>query len=578
MSRAFYNRNARAGYNNRGNVHNNRNKRKGSFVNNLRGRNQFKRQKFQKPPVQENVESVELKPTSIIFASGIPEVDVTHTFITSRFDNHPGLRCDPSLRIGKSKFFVRFELKDLKKGHPNMGRVTFDIRDRDLTDVKYYLDDDFPEIKKREKETIDLTEDKPEDEVPEATEDKVTTNPVETSAKSGMESVESDMLEPENMPVKELRSALAKRGLYTRGLKADLIRRLNEYIQTKKKDEPEAENAEEDKKDGDEEKADEDATMAEPEKEADATTSDVKMAEPEKAADADADANADAEKPAEGETKDATEDKPAEESETAKEPEKEAGEKEKESKEPEKESEKESKATEGDDKEDKEAGNEKETEAEPVEVVEPVAKKLTVVMVLGRSPRIKKRYDDMLERNLIDKTRILVLEFNVLVGGSKENSTDPKVVFDAATKGPMSAHFKDSVWPELESGPGSFKDEVTKLKQTSIEFKEQQEKAYTQDALFIENQELNKKNTVLTSELENAKSKIKELQSKINITINYLSTGEGLTSGEKPAEKSSEKSAEKSADKSDEKQTEKSAKKNEKAPAEKADGKPESED
>merc|ERR550514_2401301 len=112
-------------------------------------------------------------------------------------------------------------------------------------------------------------------------------------------------------------------------------------------------------------------------------------------------------------------------------------------------------------------GAEEAPEAEKEEeVIEPeVTRKYTVVLVLKRAPRVKKRSDDLLSRADIDKTRVVIMEFEVVTGGkmTPEKKRDPKVVIDQALSGPMTLQHEDTVWPEIQEGDGSFKDVVTAL-------------------------------------------------------------------------------------------------------------------
>lgn len=161
------------------------------------------------------------------------------------------------------------------------------------------------------------------------------------------------------------------------------------------------------------------------------------------------------------------------------------------------------------------------------EVVEPeVTQTYTVVMVLKRAPRVKKRFDDLLPRQEITNTRVIIMEFEATTGGkmTPERKRDPKVVVDQAIKGPMSFQYEDTVWPEIQEGDGSFKDVVTALCIDREAFLENETETNNQDRLFIDNQNLKKRVQYLSSELEASKTKVKDLETLINSTMHYLKT------------------------------------------------------
>lgn len=352
--------------------------------------------------------------------------------------------------------------------------VSYDVKKPDLADIKAYLGEAFPEIKKKAKETIDLTAVEDDDEKDQG--DDV----------GEVEDIPDDKLDPENMPVKSLRQALARRGLYTRGLKAELIRRLKEYLDAKKAEagDAQAEGGDADAKEGEKEgEGENEAASGEkaPEEAQETTPVEAEASETAKEAE---------EKKTEGEGEAMDEDAPKEVNGTA---------------------------AEG------EAAEEKPAEEE---VVEPeVTQTYTVVMVLKRAPRMKKRFDDLLSRSDIDKTRVVILEFEATTGGdtkTPERKKDPKVVIDQAVKGPMSLQFEDTVWPEIQEGEGSFKDVVTALLKDRDAFLELETEVNNADKLFMDNQNLKKRVQYLSNELELSKTKCKDLQALINNSVAYL--------------------------------------------------------
>lgn len=175
----------------------------------------------------------------IILVGGIPGAlgeNEKHEFLTSRITGQPGLKTSNEIRVGINGYFMEFTCQEAKddrkrkygtKDYRRRGVADFQINEKDIIALYLVEGDDIvnPVIEKIEEE-----EEEEEEEPAKEGEDKADGEPMQDGE-----------MDPDTMTVKELRRALEARGLYKKGLKAELQERLKEYLEEQANEKKEAE-------------------------------------------------------------------------------------------------------------------------------------------------------------------------------------------------------------------------------------------------------------------------------------------------------------------------------------------------
>jgi len=424
-----------------------------------------------------------VQPEGVVFAakaitllSGTPGTDETINFVTSRFENHPGLKLTPLVRVGKKKFCLKFEVKDTRRGKSN--KVDFEVLPTDLLDIKAYMGDEIPE---------DIIKAKPEKKADPPSETKATDETAKEGEPAAKSTSSNSDLDPDTMNVQELRDALAERGLYKRGLKAELIRRLKEYLEENKEEAPAAE-----------EKEGQAATEENGESGAMETDqAPLSLDGPEETADG-------------GEAENAAEEAvaPAEDEKEAETPAEPAA----------------AATEESAEKASEEKGEDAEAKAAPEEPEEPPMDPVSYkVVIAAKNFKMKKRWEDILPREAVEQCRILIIDFQV-IPNAKPTAKCPRLAFEAAMEKPLKSKHEDTVWPigDTES-PQSFHQVVKAAAVAANEYFSSEESNFTLENLIKDNLALKRKVKAITASNELKDVKIKTLQNKIKNVMSYLS-------------------------------------------------------
>merc|ERR1719233_426830 len=143
------------------------------------------------------------------------------------------------------------------------------------------------------------------------------------------------------------------------------------------------------------------------------------------------------------------------------------------------------------------------------------ARSYRVVIAMKRGAKILRRSDTLLHREVVGKTRIVVLEFAIT-----PKNMEPKEAFSAVIDGPLKDYAHGDVWPE--SGALSFKRTLTKVLTQMQKARAMEKRASTVDALFEENNQLKAKNEELDTKIKNAKKEIDDLKKTIKVARGFL--------------------------------------------------------
>lgn len=135
-------------------------------------------------------------------------------------------------------------------------------------------------------------------------------------------------------------------------------------------------------------------------------------------------------------------------------------------------------------------------------------KSYRVVIALKRPPAFLRRSDLLISRDIMHKTRIIILEFAL----TPKSSTSKKI-FSAAMEGPLREVAHGGVWPEI--GPLSFKHTVTKVLSEMHLAREKEKRLASAEAMYIENQGLKKKCKGYEGKLKDLEEEVLLLKKKI---------------------------------------------------------------
>jgi len=164
--------------------------------------------------------TLRLVPATLILVSGIPGKAAKHKFLAVKFQTHPFFR--PRVSVNKKGESINFEIVKINKYSSGAERhgCEFSIVQQDIASIVAFVGDKIPE---------DITKKKidPTPEVMDITEDKVEVKK--------HHDIEGD-IDPDTMTGGQLRIELKKRKLESRGLKAELIRRLKMALAQDDKD------------------------------------------------------------------------------------------------------------------------------------------------------------------------------------------------------------------------------------------------------------------------------------------------------------------------------------------------------
>lgn len=227
----------------------------------------------------------DMKLRSVIFASGTPGKDEEHGFLVSRYHNHPAIGCIPRVKVGENRWSFVLEVSEHEKDRrrkysrqSHRGICKWELFKRDVVSVRTVegvsmtepgpkldfttmktsmvegtkavpisLDDEAstavepaappdPDVDIKEPESIVVTtpvKEKVEEDVDMFMQEE-SQDPSEES--SGVE--DPDPLEGKNiekLKVVDLRKECVDRGLYDKGLKRELVKRLKDYLEEKRK-------------------------------------------------------------------------------------------------------------------------------------------------------------------------------------------------------------------------------------------------------------------------------------------------------------------------------------------------------
>merc|ERR1719510_2173212 len=131
-----------------------------------------------------------------------------------------------------------------------------------------------------------------------------------------------------------------------------------------------------------------------------------------------------------------------------------------------------------------------------------------VVIGLKRGVRTLRRADQLMSRDILNRARILILEFALT---AKKRSA--KKVFDDAQGGPLKEVSNGEPWPA--KGPACFKRTLTSILSKMQVARAKEKRFASGEALFEENQKLQKKNQDLEEKLKRAREETDRLRKKI---------------------------------------------------------------
>jgi len=143
------------------------------------------------------------------------------------------------------------------------------------------------------------------------------------------------------------------------------------------------------------------------------------------------------------------------------------------------------------------------------------ARSYRVVIAIKRGAKVLRRSDTLLRREVVGKTRIVVLEFAIT-----PKNMEPKKVFSNVIDGPLKDYAHGDAWPE--SGALSFKRTLTKVLTQMQKARAIEKRASTVDALFEENNQLKMKNEVLDTKIKETKDEIDNLKKTIKLARGIL--------------------------------------------------------
>lgn len=166
--------------------------------------------------------AMRLIPATVILVSGIPGKAIKHKFVAVKFQTHPFFR--PRVYVNKNGESIDFQIVKINKYRSEADRsgCEFSIAKRDIASIVAFVGDKIPE---------DITKKKlqPPPEVVDIADDEV-----EVTKHHEVE----DDIDPATMTGGQLRIELKKRNLESRGLKAELIRRLKKALAQKAEGSP----------------------------------------------------------------------------------------------------------------------------------------------------------------------------------------------------------------------------------------------------------------------------------------------------------------------------------------------------
>lgn len=158
--------------------------------------------------------AVRLIPSTLTLVSGIPGKAIKHKFVAVKFQTHPFFR--PRVYVNKTGESIDFEIVKFSKYRSEADRsgCEFSVAKQDIASIVAFVGDKVPEDISKKKlqpppQVVDISDD-------------------ETEVQKHNE-VEDD-INPDTMTGGQLRIELKKRKLESRGLKAELIRRLKKAL------------------------------------------------------------------------------------------------------------------------------------------------------------------------------------------------------------------------------------------------------------------------------------------------------------------------------------------------------------